>query len=102
MSLLSDTIFEVEEAMDFFDAHLHPIWYLIGWILFPRIMFWFVSAITGGFGFWLGVFFCPYIMAAYWATHYYWDTNPVLCILVWIYALIGSSGETKTVSTKIK
>lgn len=83
--------------MDFFEVHANPYWYLAGWLFFPRIMFWFVSAITGGFLFWLGVFFCPYIMAAYWATYYYWDTNPGLCLFAWFFAFSGSGTEKKIV-----
>ena len=83
--------------MDFFVTHVHPYWALFGWLCFPRITFWFFSAMTGGFGFWLGVFFVPHIMAAYWATHYYWDTNPVLCVFAWLAAFGGSSSENKVV-----
>jgi hypothetical protein len=75
----------------------HTIWQLLGWLFFPRIMFWFFSAMTGGFFFWLGVFFVPRIMVAFWATVYYWDTNPILCIFAWIYALTGEMTE-KTVA----
>ena len=88
--------------MDFFDAHTYPYLALFGWVFFPRITFWFFSAISGGFGFWLGVFFVPHIMVAYWATYYYWDTNPALCILAWYFAFIGSSQETKMARKRIK
>lgn len=88
--------------MDFFDAHMSPYWALFGWIFFPRITFWFFSVMTGGFGFWLGVLFAPYIMVAYWATQYYWDTNPWLCVFAWLLAFNGSSHETKAVRKRFK
>lgn len=73
------------EHGNFFQHHGFLI--LIGWYLFPRIMFWFFSAITGGFWFWIGVFFTPQIMMAYWATKYYWTTNPILCLIAWLTVL---------------
>ena len=78
----------------------HSIWQLIAWMVFPRLMFWFFSVITGGFFFWLGVFFVPRIMVAFWATSYYWHTNPILCIVAWIIALTGESAEKKS-ATKV-
>lgn len=74
----------------------HGIIQLLGWFFFPRIMFWFFSVITGGFWFWVGVFFAPRIMVAFWATTYYWHTNTILCVFAWIYALAGE-GTEKTV-----
>jgi len=86
-----NNIFEYQSAGDFFQHHTVLI--LVGWLLFPRIMFWFISAITGGFLFWVGVFCCPYLMAAWWATIYYWQTNPDICIGAWIMVLLGSYME---------
>jgi hypothetical protein len=82
-------------TVSFFDNH--GIFYLIGWALFPRIMFWFFSAMTGGFFFWLGVFLVPRIMVAYWATYYYFDTNPILCLVAWFIALSGESAEKTSI-----
>lgn len=36
--------------------------------------------------FWLGWLFTPRFVAAILATSFYWDTNPILCILAWIIA----------------
>lgn len=36
----------------------HPWFALLGWVFFPRIMFWFFSVISGGFFFWVGVDWC--------------------------------------------
>jgi hypothetical protein len=88
--------------MDFFATHPHYLWAIFGFAFFPRITLWFFATITGGFGFWLGVFFVPHIMIAYWATYYYFDTNPILCILAWMVALGGSSTEKKAIQKRIK
>lgn len=79
----------------------HNILHLLGWLFFPRIMFWFFSAMSGGFFFWLGVFLAPRIMVAYWATEYYWSTNPFLCIFAWFVAFTGESLEKSVVSDSI-
>ncbi len=76
----------------------HGFFTLLGWLLFPRIMFWIFSAMTGGFGFWLGVFLVPRIMVAFWATTYYWHTNPVLCLFAWLFALAGETAEKSSAS----
>jgi hypothetical protein len=81
---------------DFFTHH--SIWQLLGWVFFPRIMFWFFSVITGGFWFWVGVFFVPRIMVAFWATTYYWNTNPIICVIAWVVALSGEGTEKSTVT----
>jgi len=76
---------------DFWDYHG---WLqLLGWIMFPRLMFWFFSVITGGFWFWVGVFFVPRLMAAFWLTYGYFHTNPILCVLAWIFAITGEQTE---------
>lgn len=81
---------------DFFTNH--SFLQLLGWVFFPRLMFWFFSVITGGFWFWVGVLFVPRIMVAFWATTYYWHTNPLICVIAWIVALSGESAEKKAVT----
>ena len=85
--------------MDFFATHPHYLWALFGFACFPRITLWFFALITGGFWFWVGVFFIPHIMVAWWATVYYWDTNPILCVIAWFIALAGSNCDKKIVRT---
>ena len=80
----------------------HGVFQLLGWVFFPRIMFIFFSVMTGGLGFWLGVLFVPRIMVAFWATTYYWHTNPLLCIMAWIFALSGETKEKTLVVSKKK
>ena len=84
--------------MDYWDKHGWIM--LLMWTCFPRISFWFLSAMTGGFWFWVGVFFVPRIMVAFWATTFYWHTNPVLCFIAWVIALGGESAEKSAVKGK--
>jgi hypothetical protein len=71
----------------------HGVLMLFGWLCFPRITFWIFSAMTGGFFFWLGVLLIPHIMVAFWATTFYWHTNPLLCAIAWFVAFWGEGGE---------
>ncbi len=87
--------------MDFFATHPHYLWALFGFTCFPRITFWFFSLITGGFWFWIGVLFFPHIMVAFWATTYYWDTNPILCVIAWMIAFSGSCAEGRVVKSRV-
>ena len=74
-------------TINYFENHGWAWLQLVLWFLFPRLSFIFLSAMTGGFFFWLGVLIFPRIMVAYWATFYYWDTNPILCLIAWLLAL---------------
>lgn len=87
-----------QSGENFFDNHTTI--QLLGWLFFPRLMFIFFSAMTGGFLFWVGVIFVPRIMVAFWATTYYWDTNPILCLISWIVAFSGESSEKSIVVKK--
>lgn len=98
ITLTGCTTTEVAQSGEgFFETH--TIAQILGWLFFPRLMFWFFSAITGNFFFWLGVLCIPRIMVAFWATSYYWETNPILCVFVWFYALCGE-GTEKTSTVK--
>jgi hypothetical protein len=79
----------------------HWIFILLGWAFFPRMMFWFFSAMTGGVLFWLGVLFVPRIMVAFWATTYYWQTNPFLCMIAWFWAVPIESLEKRSIASRV-
>lgn len=83
--------------MDFW--HEHTIFFLFFVTLFPRLTLLF--AVTAPFGFlaWLGWLFAPHLVVAILATQYYWETNPILCIIAWFVAFAGTGGEAKIVST---
>ena len=78
--------------MDFFDNH--GVITLICLALFPRLTLLFASFATGGILWWLGWILAPHILVAILAIPY-WDTNPVLVIISWMFAFCGTGGETK-------
>jgi len=81
--------------MDFWDVH--GIVFLICITLFPRLTMLF-AGIVSGFGIlgWIGWIFAPHLTVAILATTYYWDTNPVLCVIAWLVAFAGTSAEEET------
>lgn len=81
---------------DFWDVH--GILFLVFMFFFPRLTMLFATA-WGGLLWWLGWLFLPRLTVAILATTCYWQTNPVLCILAWFWALGGESTE-KTVVTR--
>jgi len=77
----------------------HGVWFIIFMMLFPRLTMlitgtWFAP--WAGVLFWLGWVFVPRITVAILACHFYFDTNPVLCVLSWFWALGGEFGEKTT------
>jgi hypothetical protein len=90
---------DADSLINYFENH--TILHLVGWLFFPRMMFWFVSSLTGGFLFWTGVVLFPRIMVAYWSTELYWSTNPVLCIVAWFVAFTGESLEKSVISDSV-
>jgi hypothetical protein len=50
--------------------------------------------------FWLGWLFTPRLVIAILATSFYWQTNPILCILAWVYCFCVGNGSNKVVSEK--
>jgi len=85
------------EAVNYWDVH--GILFLIGLMIFPRLTVIFFSAISGGFFLWAGIILFPRLFIAIFACVYYWDTNPILCLLACVLCFAGESGE-KTVVAK--
>jgi hypothetical protein len=79
--------------MDFWGQH--GVLFLLGCAFFPRITTLFFSAVTFGFWSWVGWFVAPHLLVAILATTYYWDTNPVLVVISWMFAFGGTGGEAK-------
>lgn len=75
---------------------VHGWGFLIAIAFFPRITMLVVGTVSS-FGFlgWLGFIFAPHLTVAILATTYYWQTNPVLCVIAWLVALGGTNGEAK-------
>jgi hypothetical protein len=77
----------------------HGWLFLIAVTFFPRITMIAAGTIStfGPLG-WIGWFIAPHLTVAILATTIYWHTNPVLCVVAWIVAVGGTSGEGKTAS----
>lgn len=71
----------------------HGWLFLIAIAVFPRLTC--LIAVTTPFGWlaWLGWLLVPHLLVAILATTYYWDSNPILCVMSWLVALGGTSGE---------
>ena len=51
--------------------------------------------------FWIGWVLTPRLVVAILATTFYWDTNPILCVLAWIYAFTVGGYTTKETSERM-
>ena len=82
--------------------HVHGIFFLFFIAVFPRLTMLF--AVAGPFGWltWLGWLFLPHVTVAILATVAYWHTNPVLCVIAWLFALGGTTAEGKTARKGIR
>jgi hypothetical protein len=79
------------ELLNFWDVH--GFWFILFMFFFPRLTLLFSSVVTGGILWWLGWIFAPRLLVAILATHSYWETNTVLVVLTWLWALGGESAE---------
>lgn len=76
---------------------VHGIFFILFLCLFPRL----TMLCTGIFFSWMSPLFffgwllIPRLTVAILATSVYFDTNPVLCVITWIWALSGESTEKK-------
>jgi hypothetical protein len=82
--------------MSFWDHH--SALFLVFAIIFPRLTILFATGLPAVFGVlgWIGWFFVPRFMIAYYATVTFGDTNPFLVAVAWIVAilaLMGAGGE---------
>ena len=76
--------------------HHHGIFFIVFMFFFPRLTLFFSSVPFGGIFWWLGFIFAPRLLVAILATTIYWQTDMILCVLTWIWAL-GGEGVEKTV-----
>jgi hypothetical protein len=83
--------------MNFWDVH--GVLFLVAITLFPRLTMLFAVSVPFGWLAWLGWIFTPSLLVAILATNSYWHTNPVLCVIAWIWAA-GKLGETGRRSTR--
>ena len=79
--------------MDFWDVHV--VLFLIEATFIPRLTMLFAVGVPFGLLHWLGWLIAPHLTVAVLATMYYWDTNPILCVIAWFVAFGGTAGEGK-------
>jgi hypothetical protein len=79
--------------MNFWEVH--GIFFLFFITFFPRLTMLFAVSVPFGFLAWFGWLFFPHLTVAILATQYYWETNPILCVIAWFIAFAGTSGEMK-------
>lgn len=91
----------MDDVNGFFANHTWDWLVLLGLALFPRITTLFVG---GPFSLlhWAGWVVCPHLLVAIVATTKYWDTNPILCVVAWAFAFMGTGGEGKVVHSRTR
>jgi hypothetical protein len=82
-----------------FEVGNHGIWFLLGLAIFPRITLLFFAATPFGILAWLGWLLTPHLLVAILAIPY-WDTHPVLVVIAWIIAIMGTFGEGSAVNRR--
>lgn len=79
----------------------HGIFFLILCQIFPRLTIVFGTAYPLGADQIIAWIFCPRFLAAYLATIYYWDTNPVLVMVSWVFAISSLIGTSVSMATSL-
>jgi hypothetical protein len=77
--------------------HVHGIFFVLFMFFFPRLTLLFSSVASGGILWWLGWLFTPRLLVAILATTSYWQTNPILVVLTWMWAVGGEPFEKRRV-----
>ena len=83
---------------------LHGIFFIIFMCFFPRLTMLLGTAVVSAYGgllFWIGWLLVPRMTVAIIGTALYFDTNPILCIIAWVWALSGESAEKSVVKGKV-
>jgi hypothetical protein len=81
---------------------VHGVLFLIAATFVPRLAMLFAVSVPFGWLAWLGWLFAPHLTVAILATTFYWQTNPVLCVIAWFIALGGTAGEGKVASRTVR
>jgi hypothetical protein len=83
--------------MDFWTYH--GLGFIFCMFFFPRLTMLFATTVGSGALYWLGWFIAPRLTVAIIATSYFWQTNVILCILTWMWALAGESTEKTAIKS---
>jgi hypothetical protein len=81
------------ELTNFWDVH--GIWFVLFMCIFPRLTLVLSSVVSGGLLWWLGWIFAPRLLVAILATSSYWETNTILVVCTWFWAIGGEGAEKK-------
>jgi hypothetical protein len=81
---------------------VHGVLFLIAATFVPRLAMLFAVSVPFGWLAWLGWLLAPHLTVAILATTFYWQTNPVLCVIAWFIALGGTAGEGKMASRTVR
>jgi hypothetical protein len=84
--------------LDFWQVH--GLGFVVALFFFPRITLLLSAVSSGGVFWWIGWLFAPRLLVAILASLGYWDTNPFLVILTWLWAL-GGEGAEKTGARRV-
>ena len=79
------------ELTSFWD--IHGVWFILFMCIFPRLTLLFSSVVTGGMLWWLGWILAPRLLVAILATNSYWETNTLLVVCTWFWAIGGEGAE---------
>ena len=85
--------------MNFWDVH--GFWFIFFMMCFPRLTLLFSSVVSGGVLWWLGWLFAPRLTVAILATFAYWNTNTVLVVLTWVWAIGFETGEKRAIKRAV-
>ena len=82
--------------MDF--LQVHGMWFIFFMFLFPRLTMLAMGIFMSWMNplFFIGWLLVPRLTVAIIASMCYFRTNPVLCVITWIWALSGESTEKST------
>lgn len=79
-----------------FNVAGHGIWFLLGLAAFPRITLLLFASTPFGWLAWIGWLFAPHFLVAILSLPF-WHSHPILVVLAWVMAFIGTGGEARTV-----
>jgi hypothetical protein len=86
--------------VNFWDVH--GLWFIFFMFFFPRLTLLFSSVLFGGFFWWVGWLIAPRLLVAILATTSFWDTNMILVVITWLWALGGEGTEKTVIRKRIK
>jgi hypothetical protein len=81
--------------------HDHGVFFLIFMMIFPRLTLLFATSVTFGVFAWIGWLIGPRVVAAYYASVFYWDSNPFLVAIAWVLSISTLLGWAGVINRKL-